>query len=179
MFFLKGKKEKVKKSHSNVIENLYKKIVDVVSETFTRKYYFVRISQSKRVHIHLIVRKKRGRLLWEETQALHRKINDFSRSVFNWFCDQNKFISEHYFNVLKKCSNYHFHYLLISSDQYAKKFFEVIYFCRYTLIYNLSFLHYCASDFLLTCWKDCLSLAYEFFDLLRCLIKYFLEKEDL
>ena len=35
-----------------------KNLVDVIQETFTKKYYIVRISQSKRGHIYLIIRKK-------------------------------------------------------------------------------------------------------------------------
>ena len=57
------------------------KIVDVIYETFTRKYYFVKISQSKKGHVYLIVRKKRGRLLGEEKNALHKKIFDISQSI--------------------------------------------------------------------------------------------------
>ena len=83
--------------HSNVLENLCKKAILVVGETFSRKYYFIRISQSRKGHIYLIVQKKRRGLLWEETQVPYRKINDVSRSVFNWFCDENIFVSEHYF----------------------------------------------------------------------------------
>ena len=48
---------------NSVLENLCNKIVDVAHETFTKKYYLVRISQSKNGHIYLIVRKTRDRLL--------------------------------------------------------------------------------------------------------------------
>ena len=44
-------------------------------------------------------------------------------------------------------------------------------------IYNFSSLYYCTGDFLLTCCKDCHLLADEFFDLPRCLIRYFVEKK--
>lgn len=54
--FLKARR----KMKNQILENLCNKIVDVVHETFTRKYYFVKISQSKKGHIYLIVRKKRG-----------------------------------------------------------------------------------------------------------------------
>lgn len=59
-----------------VLENFCKNLVDVIYETFMTKYYIVRISQSKRGHISLIVRKKRGRLLYQEKKALHAKIFD-------------------------------------------------------------------------------------------------------
>lgn len=73
-----------KKRRKTLLEKLYNKIADATNETFTKIYYFVKISQSKKGHIYLIVRKKRGRLIVEK--ALHRKIFDVSRSVFNWFC---------------------------------------------------------------------------------------------
>ena len=126
VFFFEREKGENEDYHSNVLENLCKKVVLVVGETFSRKYYFIRISQSRRGHIYLIVQKKRSGLLWEETQVPYRKINDVSRSVFNWFCDENIFVSEHYFldfKVLIKCSNYHFHYLLVLSNQYGNKYF--------------------------------------------------------
>ena len=87
------------------------KIVDVLHEAFTRKHYFVQISQSKKKvrkkgrkegRYYLIVRKKRGRLIGEAKQALHRKIFDVSGSVFNWYRENNKFLGEQkcYRNVL-------------------------------------------------------------------------------
>ena len=44
---------------NTVLEKLCNKKVDVINEKFTRKYYFVKISLSKKGHIYLIVRKKR------------------------------------------------------------------------------------------------------------------------
>lgn len=49
---------------NEILEKLCYKIVDVVHETFTRKYYFVKISQSKKDHIYLIVRKKERETFW-------------------------------------------------------------------------------------------------------------------
>ena len=40
--------------------------VDVSHKKFPRKYYLMRISQSKNVNVYMIVRKKRGRLLGVE-----------------------------------------------------------------------------------------------------------------
>ena len=71
---------------------MFNKIVDLIYETFIRKYYFVKISQSKKGHVYLIVRKKRGRLLGEEKNALHKKIFDISRSVFHWYGERHDFV---------------------------------------------------------------------------------------
>ena len=53
--FLKRKK----KIENTVLEKLCNKIVDVINEKFTRKYYFLKKSLSKKGHIYQIVRKKR------------------------------------------------------------------------------------------------------------------------
>ena len=47
-------------TEQDILEKLCNKIVDVVHETFIRKYYFVKISQSKLGHIFLVILKKRG-----------------------------------------------------------------------------------------------------------------------
>ena len=78
---------------NEILENLCNKIVDVVHETFTRKFYFVKISQSKKSHIYLIVRKK-GRLIEEEKNALHKKIFDASWSAFKWNIDRHDFLEK-------------------------------------------------------------------------------------
>ena len=57
-----------------VLEKMCENLVDVIHETFTRKYYIVKISQSEKDHTYLIVRKKRSRLLYEKQDALHAKI---------------------------------------------------------------------------------------------------------
>ena len=67
----------------DILEKLCIKIVDVVHETLIRKYYFVKILQSKLGHIFLIVCKKRGRLISEEKDALHRKIFEIAGCVFD------------------------------------------------------------------------------------------------
>ena len=46
------------KMENNALEKMFNKIVDLIYETFIRKYYFVKISQSKKGHVYLIVRKK-------------------------------------------------------------------------------------------------------------------------
>ena len=75
--------ERRAKMENNALDKMYNKIVIVIYETFTRKYYFLKISQSKKGHAYLIVRKKRGRLLGEEKNVLHKKIFDIFRSVFH------------------------------------------------------------------------------------------------
>ena len=74
--------EESKKMENNAPEKMCNKIVDVIYKTFTRKYYFVKISQSKKGYVYLIVSKKRGGLLGEEKNALHKKTFDISPSVF-------------------------------------------------------------------------------------------------
>ena len=43
---------------NNALGKMCNKIVDVIYETVNRKYYFVKISQSKKGHVCLIVRRK-------------------------------------------------------------------------------------------------------------------------
>lgn len=67
---------------NKVLEKPCNKIV-VIYETFTKKYYLVKISQSKMGHICLIVREKRGRELGKEKNALHKKIFDVTCGEFH------------------------------------------------------------------------------------------------
>ena len=55
MFFLKRLPKMLEQV---ILKKLYNKILDVVHKTFIRKYYFVKILQSKIVHIFVIVCKK-------------------------------------------------------------------------------------------------------------------------
>ena len=57
---------------NSVLEKLRNKIADVICKTFTKKYYLVKIPQSKKGHTYLIVRKKKERLLGEEKNTLHK-----------------------------------------------------------------------------------------------------------
>ena len=86
---------------NKMLEKLYNKIVDVVYETLTRKYYIVKISQSKKGHIYLLVRKKRGKLIGDEKNPLHKKIFETSISVFKWYGDKHYFLGEKYFRKPK------------------------------------------------------------------------------
>ena len=51
--YLFFKTEKVKMDL--VLDKLCKNLVNVIQETFTKKYYIVRISQTKRGHIYFII----------------------------------------------------------------------------------------------------------------------------
>ena len=107
-----------------VLDKLCENFVDVIQETFTKKYYIVRISQSKIGHIYLIIRKKRGRLLYEEKEAFHSRIFEIVTSVFNWYCKRHAQLDKKHFldlKLIKECSGYHFHYLLISRDRYTNE----------------------------------------------------------
>ena len=90
------KRKKIRRQQ-NILDQLCDKIVDAIGETFTKKYYLVKIFQSKKGHVYLVVRKKRGRLFGKELLALHRMSYGVSKSVFAWFCSQHDSISEHYF----------------------------------------------------------------------------------
>ena len=110
----------------DILEKLCNKILDIMHKTFIRKYYFVKISQSKLGHIFLIVRKKTGRLIGEERDALHRKIHKIAGCVFDWYKRKYTFLSKKYFfefKLLKDCSGYHFHYFLVSRDKYVNPYF--------------------------------------------------------
>lgn len=76
--FFERKKQKMER----VLEKLCENLVDVVHETFTKKYCIVRIPESKRGHIYLIVRSERGRLLYKEKEAFHWKIFNIVSNVF-------------------------------------------------------------------------------------------------
>ena len=69
-----------------MLDKRFENLVEVIQETFNKKYYIVRIYQSKRGHIHFIISKNRGRLLYEEKEAFHFKIFEILMSVFNWYC---------------------------------------------------------------------------------------------
>ena len=118
--------EESKKWKTTPYKKMCNKTVDVIYETFTRKYCFVKISQSKKGHVYLIVRKKRGRLLGEEKNALHKKIFDISQSIFNWYDEKYEFLGRKYFfnpKLLKDCSGYYFHYFLVSCDKYVNEYY--------------------------------------------------------
>ena len=120
------RKSSEKMREQDILEKLCDRIVEAVHETFIRKFYFVKISQSKLEHIFLIVRKWRGRLLGVAKDALHRKICEIIGCVFEWYKQKYSFLSDRYFfefNLLKDCSEYHFDYFLVSRDKYANSYF--------------------------------------------------------
>ena len=106
-----------------VLDELCENLVDVIQETFTKTYYIVRISQSKRGCICLIIRKK-GKLLYEEQEASHSKIFEIATSVFSWYCKRHTQLDKEYFldsKLIEECSGYYFHCFLISSDRYTNE----------------------------------------------------------
>ena len=110
IFFSKEKKT----MENKVLDKLCENILDVIYQTFTRKHYLGRIFQSKTGHMYLIVRKKKGGLLFEEKDAFHNKIFNVAGSAFGWFCKRHKFLEKkNFFNpkFIKECSSYHFHYV--------------------------------------------------------------------
>ena len=121
MSFLREKQ----KIENNTLEKMCNKIVDVTYETFTRKYYFVKISQSKIGHVYVIVRKKRGRLIGEEKNALHKKIFDISCIVFHWHGEVMTLCRKYFFNpkLIKESSGYHFHYFMVSRNKYVDEYY--------------------------------------------------------
>ena len=54
---------KEKRKMESVLKKMCENMVDVIQETFTRKYYLVKISQSKSGHIYFIVRRKRSAIV--------------------------------------------------------------------------------------------------------------------
>ena len=109
-----------------MLEKLRNKIVDVINETFTKKYNLAKILQSKKGHIYLIVKRKRGRLLGEKKNAPHKKIFDISRSVFHWCSERNDFLSRKYFfnlKPVKEIYRYHFRYFIVSREKYVNKYY--------------------------------------------------------
>ena len=118
MSFLRVKQQMENKA----LEKMCNKIVDVIYKTFTPKIYFVKISQSKKGHVYLIVWKKRGRLLGEEKSTLHKKIFGISRSVFHWYGERHDFLCRKYFfnpKLIKESSGYHLHYFIVPRDNYV------------------------------------------------------------
>ena len=95
-------------------------------ETFIRKYYFVKVLQSKLSHIFLIVHKKTARWIGQEKDALHQKIREIAGCAFDWYKRKDTLLSEKYFfefKLLKDCSGFHFHYLLVSRDKCVNSYF--------------------------------------------------------
>ena len=80
----------------SVLEKTCENIVDVIHETFMRKYYLVRISQSKREHIYLIVRKKEISCCMRK-----KKIFDVVVNVFSWYCKRHRLLEKKIFFLIK------------------------------------------------------------------------------
>ena len=117
----------------NILEQLCDKIVDFMGETFTKKYYLVKISQSKKGHVYFVVRKKEGDCL--VTNCLHfiARFMKFPGAYFFGLVvslilliNISFFFFFFNFKVIKECSNYHF--LVVSMSTNTS---EEILFCPY------------------------------------------------
>ena len=95
------------RERESVLEDVCDRIVDVIYETFTKKYYSIRISQAKNGNIFLIVRKKRRRLIDDEKTCLRKKIKEIISFVYGWFCNKSEYLCDYYFldfKLIKQCS---------------------------------------------------------------------------
>ena len=102
-------------------------IVDVLRETFTPKYYIVKIPQTKNRNASLSVRKKQGRLIVEEKTCLEKnKIKEIVDCVFSLFSKKYNCISDYYFvyfKFIRQCSGYRFHFLISCRGKYINSCF--------------------------------------------------------
>ena len=74
-------KEKIKMK--SVLEKIWENIVvDIIHEIFSQKYYIVRISQSKREHIYLIIRKKKRTAIVQGKRSTPQKHLQCRRQYF-------------------------------------------------------------------------------------------------
>ena len=60
-------------------------------------------------------RKKRGRLLGEEKNALHKRIFNVSQSIFNWYSEKYEFLGRKYFFNPKLLKDFRISFSLFSS----------------------------------------------------------------
>ena len=104
------------------------KIVDVIYETFTHKYYFIKIFHLKKVHVYLFVRKKRQRLLGEEKNAFHKKISNVLQSIFNWPGKSTNFWVKNTF-LIQNCIIFYFLVINILTN-----IIDEIYLCPHTFL---------------------------------------------
>ena len=109
------------------LEKLCDPFVYFSLETFPRKNYQMRISQSKRGNVYIIVRKKTGRLLSVEKERFLRKIKHITSSVYDWYASKRRLIHKHFYfdlKLVKEFSSYHFHFMLVSEDRYINDIFK-------------------------------------------------------
>ena len=116
---------------NKTLENLCNKVKD-----------FARSRNQKRV-IYILLPEKRGGLIGEEKNALHKKTFYVSWSVFKWYSDdRHDFLGKKYFfnpKSMKDCSRYHFHYFLVSSDKYVNDYFWTLYkFINWNVLCNFN-----------------------------------------
>lgn len=61
MYFFK--KKIIMATKHQLLDDLCEKFIDSMSEKYSKKVDYMRITQSKNGHIYLIIQKKRGRLI--------------------------------------------------------------------------------------------------------------------
>ena len=86
-------------------------MVDVIGETFTKKYYFVKASDclvKNCLHFIASFMKCPGEYFFGLVVRMILLMNIIFLILKS---------------VIKECSNYHFHYFLISNDKYVNKYF--------------------------------------------------------
>ena len=64
------------------LEKMYNKIVDVIYKTFTRKSYFVKMSQSQKDTWCTLLSGRRGEGYWVKKKMCSTKKSSTSRKVF-------------------------------------------------------------------------------------------------
>lgn len=109
----------------SVLKHLYDKVVDVIHETFTTKYYIVGISQAKNGNIYLIIRKKKAGCLVKNKFVFTKRLKRLLRSLFHG-TRKKSYLSRNYFidfKLIRRCSGYHFHVLFICRDKYVNRLF--------------------------------------------------------
>ena len=105
-----------------VLAKLCENLVDVIQETFTKKYYIAGITQSKRRHIYLIFRKKDASCCMKKkrrfTLRFLKLLRAFSTGILKDTHSWKYFLN---LKLIKECSGYHFHYFLISRGRYTNE----------------------------------------------------------
>lgn len=124
----------------SVLKHLCDKVVDVIHETFTTKYYIVGISQAKNGNIYLIVRKKMPAAWWRTNLFLRK---DWRDCYDRFFMVQEK--NHIYLEIILLTLNwsgavlditsmfYSFVGINMSTAFFDRKQLEVIYFYPHTL----------------------------------------------
>ena len=134
-YVLFEKKKKMEKSHNVVLENLCDKIIDVVGKTFIKKYYFVKISQSKRGHVYLMVWIKEAGCLKKKNKHFKRRFVNLPGAFFSGSVTKTNLLANSIFFILGSWKNVQTIIFVIFWFQVinmSTNIFHVIYFCQHT-----------------------------------------------